>query len=75
MKEFNLVEAISGAEVCTKAGHKVRIICWDSKIKDYPIVALETMDDGEETIGEYTLNGQFTIWEKEDPIFDLMMVD
>lgn len=39
MKEFNLEEAKQGARVCTREGHKARIVCFDAK-SVYPIVAL-----------------------------------
>lgn len=40
MKEFNLEEAKAGKPVCTRDGKKARIICWDRKGTEYPIVAL-----------------------------------
>jgi len=39
MKRFNLEAARQGAPVCTRDGHKARIICFDRK-EGQPIVAL-----------------------------------
>lgn len=46
MKPFNLELAKDGRPVCTRDGHKARIICFDAEGK-YPIVALVKEDDGE----------------------------
>lgn len=40
-KPFNLEEAKAGKPICTRVGHKARIICFDAKtLCDYPIIAL-----------------------------------
>lgn len=39
-KPFNLEEAKAGRPVCTRNGQEVRIICFDAKSENYPIVAL-----------------------------------
>lgn len=47
MKPFNLKDAKAGHPVCTRAGQDVRIICFDRKQTDLPIVALVTGNDQE----------------------------
>lgn len=49
MKPFDIEKAKAGHPVCTRDGRKARIICFDVKGDDYPIIAL--IDDGE---SEYT---------------------
>lgn len=40
-KPFDLEQAKAGKPVCTRRGHKARIICFDAKISgNYPIIAL-----------------------------------
>ena len=39
-KPFNLEEAKAGKSVCTRDGQEVRIICFNAKSENYPIVAL-----------------------------------
>lgn len=39
-KPFNLEEAKAGRPVCTRNGQEVRIICFNAKSENYPIVAL-----------------------------------
>lgn len=40
MKPFNLEEAKAGKLVCTRDGRKVRLLCFDAKSNNYPIVGL-----------------------------------
>lgn len=40
MKPFNLEEAKAGKPVCTRDGRKVRLLCFDAKSNNYPIVGL-----------------------------------
>lgn len=41
LKPFDIEKAKAGAEVCTRDGHKARIICFDRKTEgDYTILAL-----------------------------------
>lgn len=47
MKPFNLKDAKAGHPVCTRAGQDVRILCFDRKETDLPIVALVMTDDHE----------------------------
>lgn len=40
-KPFDLEQAKAGKPVCTRGGHKARIICFDAKTSgNYPIIAL-----------------------------------
>jgi hypothetical protein len=60
MKPFNLDLAKVGHPVCTVDGRKARIVCFDRKIADYPLVVLiETRNGVEETICTYTEEGKF----------------
>ena len=60
MKPFNLDLAKAGHPVCTVDGRKARIVCFDRKIADYPLVVLiETRNGVEETICTYTEEGKF----------------
>ena len=56
-KPFNLEAAKSGKPVCTRDGRKARIICFDLKNEEYPIVAA-IWNDSSETILCYTINGE-----------------
>lgn len=58
MKPFNLEEAKQGKPVCNKAGGNVRILCFDRKGEDYPIVALHDNQDGEEFVCFHTSDGR-----------------
>ena len=63
LKPFSLEAAKVGKPVCTRDGRKVRIICFDLKDKDYPIVAAvrdNSMFGNEyaETLLRYTINGE-----------------
>lgn len=39
-KPFDLEQAKAGKPVCTRDGHKARIICFDAKLENYSIIAL-----------------------------------
>lgn len=56
MKKFDLELAKAGHPVQTRDGKKVRILCFDRKDVDYPIVALVEID-GYEYTKHYTLKG------------------
>lgn len=73
LKEFNLEAAKAGKPVCTRDGRKVRILCYDLKGAEYPIVALvEAHDYLDESISTYDRNGRFD-HDKENNN-DLMML-
>ena len=57
LKTFSLEAAKSGKPVCTRDGHNARIICFDLKNKDYPIVAA-IGNDYSEIAFFYTIRGQ-----------------
>lgn len=49
-KPFSLEDAKSGKPVCTRDGRKVRIVCFDAKNGDYPILALVENGEREDTM-------------------------
>lgn len=57
MKPFDLEKVKAGHPVCTRDGKDVRIICWDRKCEDFPIVALIIEEDSNEFLEEYTKKG------------------
>lgn len=59
MKEFNLKLAKSGAKVQTRDGRPARIVCYDRKNGDYPILAL-VMEKDFETPYSFTLKGHIS---------------
>lgn len=70
MKNFDLGKALAGYPVCTRDGHKARIICFDAK-GAYPVVALvDCGDDGEGAVS-YMINGQVRLGLETE--FDLFM--
>jgi hypothetical protein len=71
MREFNLQEAKEGKPVCTRDGHKARIICFDRKNSEYPIVALITCNNKEDCV-PYTIDGKFVYGRSNKPS-DLVM--
>lgn len=71
MKNFDLEKALAGYPVCTRDGHKARIICFDARGGAYPVVALVDFgDDGEGPVS-YTTNGQVRLGLETE--FDLFM--
>lgn len=72
MKPFDFVDAKNGAPVCTRGGLKVKILKFDLKNCNYPVVALITLKDGSECIKTYTTDGKFSVSGKDDNT-DLMM--
>lgn len=71
MKPFDLELAKQGKPVCTRDGRPARIVCFDVKISDYPILAL--VEDGEVEIIHSTVKGEF-IDTCAPSKYDLMMV-
>lgn len=71
MKPFNLELAKAGHPVCTRDGHKVRIICFDRKDSNCPIIALLS-DGSKETVSSYTTTGYYS--KGQESQLDLMMV-
>lgn len=71
LRKFDLEAAKSGKPVCTRDGRKARIVCFDLKDKDYPIIAAIQNKDGNELILTYTVEG---IYDKgEISALDLIM--
>ena len=71
LKPFDLEAAKAGKPVCTRDGRKARIICFDAKCADTPIVALVSRDDGEILLRHYR-NGKLS--DDKDSDADLMML-
>ena len=60
LKPFYIQKAREGKPVCTRDGKKARILCYDLKGTEYPIVAaVETRDRFAESIFGYDKNGRF----------------
>lgn len=76
LKPFDLEAARNGKPVCTRDGRKARIICFDAKGGDNPIVALYEHTDGSggimEIVEVYHKNGK--ILEGSESWKDLMML-
>lgn len=68
MEPFNLEEAKAGKPVITRAGHIVRVVCWDRKDEFYPILAL--VGEREDPL-YFTTEGRFYNLEKSR--LDLVM--
>lgn len=68
MKQFNLKEYLANPnrKVVTGDGRNVRIICTDSKIRHYPIIALVEEPSGFENIFSYTEGGQMVSYEPSE---------
>ena len=71
LKPFDLEAAKAGKPVCTRDGRKARIICFDLKNDEYPIVAA-VGNDSSETLFSYTTNGEIADGIESDK--DLMML-
>lgn len=71
MKEFNLEDAKAGKQVCTRGNKPARIICFDCKDKQYPIVAL-VVNGYQESVYRYTAKGKIATG--FDNSLDLMML-
>ena len=68
MKPFNLDEYLANPsrKVVTGDGRNVRIICTDSKIRNYPIIALVEEPSRFENIFSYTEGGQMISYEPSE---------
>lgn len=58
---FDVEKAKNGAKVVTSDGNPVRILDYSFKAELYPIVAAIAIDDNEECIARYTLDGRHNI--------------
>ena len=65
MKQFSLKEYLEHPDrkVVTGDGRNVRIICTDSKIRNYPIIALVEEPSRFENLFSYTEGGQMVSYE------------
>ena len=74
LKPFDIQKAREGKPVCTRDGRKARIICFDKKDNQCPIVALVDYYDRKdgEAVTTYTNEGFFCIHKKHPN--DLMML-
>lgn len=73
MKPFDIELAKKNYPIQTRKGDPARIICYDRKDKDYPIVALvKNPDTGLEETLNYTLDGKFMLNGSYDNL-DLVM--
>lgn len=75
LKPFDIQKAREGKPVCTRDGHKARIICFDRKFYydgyNYPIVAMVN-DNDNELVHAYTQDGLLV--ENGECELDLMML-
>lgn len=72
-KPFNLEQAKAGKPVCTRVGHKARIICFNAKASgDYPIIALieDVNNSIYETVCSFSNEGEY----RKGNIHDLDLV-
>ena len=79
LKPFDIEAAKAGKPVCTRDGHKARIICFDyaGETGDYPIVALVSYNKGNncyERVLKYTSDGLFNKYGDCQHDDDLMML-
>ena len=79
LKPFDIQKAREGKPVCTRDGHKARIICFDynGETGDYPIVALVHYNKGNkcyERVLKYTSDGMFNKYGDCRHDDDLMML-
>lgn len=80
LKPFDLKAAKDGKSVCTRDGHKVRIICFDHNPKNdnYPILALIQYKDDKgnmyEEVNSYTNEGKHSYFGSYENDKDLMML-
>lgn len=58
MKDFDLEAAKRGAAVCTAYGLPVRILCFDRKGGNFPIIALIDDTDSSESFATFTEEGE-----------------
>lgn len=71
LKPFDLEAAKAGKPVCTRDGRNARIICFDAKCADTPIIALVSRNDGEILLRHYK-DGKLSVDKDSDA--DLMML-
>lgn len=74
LKPFDIQKAREGKPVCTRDGRKARIICFDAKCDNSPIIALIENGKNEE-VHKFHKDGKlFGLDEDEESFKDLMML-
>lgn len=73
MEKFDLVAALCGARVCTGDGYPARILCYNFRHPQYPVVAAVTDETGAEVLRTYRADG--THLDGHGPSEALMMAD
>lgn len=76
MKEFDINLAKQGHPVCTRDGRPVRIVCFDVKNNELPILALIIDARGEEygeQVARYRNDGSWGETSNKDCCYDLML--
>lgn len=58
VEPFDYNKAKFGEKVSTRDGRKVRIVCWDVRNDNFPLLALVTENDGREHPYIYTVDGK-----------------
>lgn len=61
IKPFDLEAYKKGAKIQTRAGYKVRIVCTDRRNPHCPIIGLVKVDDVNESVIHYTIEGKVLI--------------
>lgn len=74
MKYFDLAKAKNGYPVCTRDGRDARIVCFDRRHSDFPIIALINYGEYEQVM-EYAADGQWIASPCTHNSADLMMKD
>ena len=61
MKPFNLEEYLANPsrKIVTREGKPARTICTDAKVEKYPLLALVTEKDGQESFATFETSGKF----------------
>lgn len=72
-RRFNIEDARNGAKVQTRDGRAARILCFDAKSPDRPIVALVTGKIGIEYVNTYTADGRYASYYNRMQNEDLVM--
>lgn len=71
-KSFDVELSKKGAKVETKDGHSVRILCYDRRCIDYPIIALVNFDKNEQI---YSYNTDGILYNSSNDNKNLVIID
>lgn len=69
MKAFDIEAAKKGARVVTRDGRPARIVCFDRKFPDFPILAI--IGENEDCFFDYTTDGK--LYKEEENESDLFL--